>query len=330
MHEDFKKHLNDSLINKESCKVAGKAIDDAMTARFTDFDPRLYVTLDPTIYKASLDASMLQKLGIRINNSGDECGQLASMRSIPKGQFWIATDCADDKGKLNTDIDVKMMDVFGKTIYFEWSETAVRCAMRENRNVLAENQSGTYDSYFAELLESALVGVWDNKRSIYLTNGLFTAPEFKLSTPAITISSLDTPEKLFQAVSNFITSHNTLIPDYYKNYSIDTVIIPTDLYLKLSSTMFASGVGMTVLSALATAYPMITFLNSHYADNINGKKYMVGFNRSENALILRVPRPLTFSDTVQNKGFCWRMDAKYAIAGLDVRIDGSGARIEVK
>lgn len=324
---------NGQLINSQAFQATNKSIANIIAAQFKDSSPIFNIYLDPNIYRAVMDRSLFKKLGIRIDNSGTECGQIASLKSNPKGQFWVATDCADDKGKLVLDDKIKWLTPYVKQLFMEWSDTDVRCAINQNINLFNRLQQAVLDVYFAELLEAVFTGIWDNKTDSNIQGGLFNAPEFKGATPlpAITISSLGTPEKTFAAVSNFIITNNAKLPDYYANYQANVVVVPMILWQHLASTMFVAGSGITVLAALAQAFPDVSFIPTQFHTRDKAPKtYMVAFNNNNGALVLRVPMPLRYSMPLQTKGFCWRIDAKYAIAGLDVMLDNSGSIVEVK
>jgi hypothetical protein len=77
-----------------------------------------------------------------------------------------------------------------------------------------------------------------------------------------------------------------------------------------------------VLLALKGNFPSIAFTASFRA-----KTDMVGFATSEDAMIMRIPEPLTIGEITTPTSFKFHVEAKYRAAGLDVLEDSAGYRL---
>jgi hypothetical protein len=145
-----------------------------------------------------------------------------------------------------------------------------------------------------------------------------------VATAATAPIATATAQELYDDLSGLIMDqwnavYNT--PEYMAN----RVIMPTDVYNMISSKILNSAAGSaTVLKALQDNYPGVVFSATPRADSVGGTSKTVAFSTNEEAMVMRIPMPLTIGEIVKIGSFDYHVDSKFRIAGLDILDPQSG------
>jgi hypothetical protein len=80
---------------------------------------------------------------------------------------------------------------------------------------------------------------------------------------------------------------------------------------------------MSVLKALQSNFPTVTFGVTTKANSVGGNSITIAFSSNRRAMQFRLPVPLNVS-SVDQRGFKYYVESYFGVAGLDVIEDGSG------
>jgi len=102
---------------------------------------------------------------------------------------------------------------------------------------------------------------------------------------------------------------------------INKLVMPISVLNLLRATILntANGSNISVLQALQKNFEMVEFLASYQVTN-----KAVGFSTNEEAMVLRIPVPLTIGEIIKKGSFNFVVEAKFRIAGLDVLESDAG------
>ena len=107
------------------------------------------------------------------------------------------------------------------------------------------------------------------------------------------------------------------------SYKADRVVMPATVYNICSVKILNSaGSEMTVLRALQSNFPTVTFGLTTKAEDVGGDSVTVAFSSNRRALQFRLPVPLNIS-SVDQRGFKYYVESYFGVAGLDVIEDGA-------
>jgi hypothetical protein len=277
---------------------------------------RNLTAVDPKIFEKKFPELTFVNSGIQVNNAGGYARRIQSLRLIDQGGFTDAGDDAANKGKISLAGEDSYLKVFVKEAFSKWTDDEIEEAALQNIN-LPQSLLSAHNRIYMRMVDS--IGfLGHNGQTGLLNNAGFVA------TAATAPIATATAQELYDDLSGLIMDqwnavYNT--PEYMAN----RVVMPTDVYNMISSKILNSAAGSaTVLKALQDNYPGVVFSATPRADSVAGTSKTVAFSTNEEAMVMRIPMPLTIGEIVKIGSFDYHVDSKFRIAGLDVLDPQSG------
>jgi hypothetical protein len=271
---------------------------------------RNLTAVDPRIFEKKYPELVLLGSGIEADNTGGYARRIQSLRLVDQGSF---TDAGDDttKGKISLTAEDSYLKVFVKEAHSIWTEDEVKEAELQNIN-LPQKYLAAHNKIYNQTVDS--IGLLGHNTQ----KGLLNFASFT-STAATAAIAVATAQELYDDISGLVRAqwdgvYNTA------EYMADRVVMPTDVYNKLSATILNTAAGAsTVLKALQDNLPGIKFLATAKADNVDGGGSVTcAFSTNREAMTMRIPVPLTIGELMKTNSFDFRVDSKFRIAGLDI------------
>ena len=155
------------------------------------------------------------------------------------------------------------------------------------------------------------------------STGLLNYGGFTSSAAAGAIIALTDQEK-YDVISNLIIAQRNAVNNT-PGYAANNVIMPIRVMNVLQSTILNSANGsFSVLKALQSNYPEVTFSTTFRAESVGGTSVTVAYSSNENVMKMRIPQRLTIGEVTKPTSFDYRFDSKFRIAGLDILEDLAG------
>lgn len=295
---------------------------------------RNLLAINPRILEKKFPELAFVNSGIEADNSGGYAPAIESLRLQPNGQFTIAGDYSTNKGKITIAGEADLLKVLTKEAHSIWSNTEIQRAALQNINLPERYVTYHNTIYMREIDSIGLLGING-------VGGLLTNKFFPTDTAPKKIGTLD-PQSMYQAVADFLIKQFDSVNNT-PEYKANKLIIPVSLYNKLRGTIMnglvttpggvqSVNIGQSsVLAYLQANFPDVDFVSSARAEDIDGAgtTAMVAFSTSNEAMVMRLPIPLTIGNVVQANSFEFRVDSFYCIAGLDI-YEKTAGRIMVK
>jgi len=277
---------------------------------------RNLTAVDPKIFEKKFPELTFVNSGIQVNNAGGYARRIQSLRLIDQGGFTDAGDDVANKGKISLAGEDSHLKVFVKEAFSKWTDDEIEEAALQNIN-LPQSLLSAHNRIYMRMVDS--IGfLGHNGQTGLLNNAGFIA------TGATAPIATATAQELYDDLSGLIQDqwnavYNT--PEYMAN----RVVMPTDVYNMIGAKILNSAASSaTVLKALQDNYPGVVFSATPRADSVGGTSKTVAFSTNEEAMVMRIPIPLTIGEIVKIGSFDYHVDSKFRIAGLDVLDPQSG------
>ena len=317
-------------VNQLYDMAAMKAMKDShKKAGFTDSPAGLLLArsltaIDPNILKMQFpDLVLVNESGITVDNTGGYAAQIQTLRVTNKGGFKRVGNKGDNKGKITLDAEDNMIKVAAFEATSDWTETQLKQASLENRNLVSEYVSAHNETYLEEVDQYGLVGEGSQKG--LLNNAAYdTEAGTEITTSTAAQSDYD-------QISDLITKqHNSV--NNTKAYKADTVMMPTRVLNILSRKILNTAAGSSnVLKALRDNYPDVKFLGTSKADTVArggllSASATVAYSSNPQSIKLRIPQRLVIGQIVKKSSFRFEVESMYRVAGVDI-LEGSSGEI---
>lgn len=292
-----------------------KAFCDASTigtrwAEFKDSAPGVVlaqnlIMINPRIFEKRYPDLTFVNSGIAFDNFGGYGRTIESLRLTDQGGFVDASDKSDNKGKISVKGENDLISVFEKQGFSEWSDTEIKQAELQNINLVSRFLEAHNKLYLQLVDQIGYLGQDTN-------TGLINNSYFTTSAASKPWSQM-IPQELYDTVAGLITDQwNSVqnIPQYMAN----RVVLPIGMFNKISKAILNSAAGsFTVLKSLQDNFGGVTFTYTFRTTDV-----AVAFSTSDEAMVMRVPQPLTVGEIVKTGSFEFKVDSKFRIAGLDI------------
>jgi hypothetical protein len=260
--------------------------------------------------------------GITINNEGGYATSIRKLKLRTEGGFRESGTKTNTAGKITLSGEDDSIPVFTMEGESDWSEIELKQAELENINLPSrffEGHAELYNRKIDELGFTGQVRTDGTQKTLGLLNYGFT------SNAATNTAENLTGQELYDEIAELITSQwaGVLNVDTYK---ADRVVMPDDVY-NIASTKILNSAGseMSVLRALQSNFPGVTFGLTPKAQDVGGDSITVAFSSNRRAMQFRLPVPLNIS-SVDQRGFKYYVESYFGVAGLDV-IEDDAAQI---
>jgi len=300
-----------SFEKKAKTHFADASAGVVLSRNLTGVDPKLFQKLYPEL-------SFLNS-GIFIDNSGGAVQRIQSLRIITEGNFTNSGDVSGNKGKISQTAEDSFLKVIEREAFSDWSDTQVQQAALQNIPLVSNLFQG-HDRKFKENIdEIGFTGIPEYASS----TGLLNYGGFTSSAAAGAIIALTDQEK-YDVISNLIIAQRNAVNNT-PGYAANNVIMPIRVMNVLQSTILNSANGsFSVLKALQSNYPEVTFSTTFRAESVGGTSVTVAYSSNENVMKMRIPQRLTIGEVTKPTSFDYRFDSKFRIAGLDILEDLAG------
>lgn len=298
-----------------------KLADSANDTRFKDSDSgiilaRSLTAVDPTIFEKKFPELVFMNSGITMNNTGGYVQEIQSLRRSITGSFSQAGDRSDDKNKISITGEDSKLNVHEFEAQSAWTDTEIKQAELEGRNLVTELLEAHNKIYMRELDEGGYTGIAGN-------DGLLNFSGYTATAAAGAIGTL-TAQEMYDEISTLIIAQWNAVGNTaeYKANRLDTSITVINT---LAETILNTAAGAsTVLSALKANFPNVTFSGTFRAEDVGGTSKTCAYNNGGESMQYRLPEPLTIGEIIRIGSFKFQVDSKYRNAGLDILETTSG------
>lgn len=290
-------------------------------AMFKDSDAgvilaRSLTHVDPKIFEKKFPELVFMNSGIVIDNSGGYVQRIQSRRVEEQGGFSNAGDAADNKGKISMLGDQSIIKVIEREAHSKWTDTQVKQAELENRNLVTDYIKAHNKIYMRELDQAGYTGVNGNL-------GLLNYTGFVSGAATGAIGAL-TAQQMYDEFATFITDQWNGVANTAE-YKANRVDMPVSVLNVLNVTILNSAAGSsTVLKALQDNFAGVEFRGTDRAEDVGGNSATVAYSNNEESLLFRLPLALTIGEIIKIGSFDFQVDSKYRVAGVDFLEDTAG------
>lgn len=259
--------------------------------------------------------------GVTVNNEGGYATSIRKIKMGAQGGFRESGNDTNTTGKITLSGEDDSIPVFTMEGESDWSEVQLKQAELENINLPSKYFEAHAELYNRKIDDLGFVGQVRTDGS-QKTTGLLNYAW--ASTGATGAAGSLTGDALYQEIAELITSQWAGVLNV-ETYKADRVTMPDDVYnICASKIMNSAGSEMSVLKALMSNFPTVTFGLTTKAKDVGGASVTVAFSSNRRAMQFRVPVPLKVS-SVDQRGFKFYVESYFGVAGLDV-IEDSSAR----
>jgi len=261
--------------------------------------------------------------GIEVNNEGGYSTSIRKLKLRTEGGFRESGSGTNTTGKITLSGEDDSIPVFTMEGESDWSEIELKQAELENINLPSRFFEGHAELYNREIDDIGFLGQVRTDGS-QKTTGLLNYSGFT-SNSAVKTAAASTGAELYDEIAELITAQwaGVLNVDSYK---ADRVTMPASVY-NICSTKILNSAGseMSVLRALQSNFPAVTFGLTTKSEDVGGDSITVAFSSNRRAIQFRLPVPLNVS-SVDQRGFKYYVESYFGVAGLDV-IEDDAAQI---
>jgi len=261
--------------------------------------------------------------GIAVNNEGGYATSIRKLKLRTEGGFRESGSNTNTTGKITLSGEDDSIPVFTMEGESDWSEIELKQAELENINLPSRFFEGHAELYNRKIDDLGYLGQVRTDGS-QKTTGLLNYSDFT-SGASVTTAILSTGQALYDEIAELLIGQwaGVLNVDTYK---ADRVVMPSSVY-NICSTKILNSAGseMSVLRALQSNFPTVTFGLTTKAEDVSGNSVTVAFSSNRRALQFRLPVPLNIS-SVDQRGFKYYVESYFGVAGLDV-IEDDAAQI---
>lgn len=275
---------------------------------------RNLTAVDPRLFEKKYPDLNFVNSGIEANNTGGYARRIQSLRLVEQGKFKTAGDQSDTKGKISLTAEDSFLKVIEREGQSKWTESEIKEADLQGINLVTRYVEAHNKIYMREIDQVGYIGLDGQK-------GLLNHADIVSSAAGGTIETRNA-QQMYDEIAGLITDqwngvNNT--PEYMAN----RVDMPVRVFNKLAETILNTAAGSsTVLKALKDNFPGVSFQGTFRADNSTdlglGASSTTAYNNNSEAMVMRIPVPLTVGEIIKIGSFDFQVDSKYRVAGFDL------------
>lgn len=275
--------------------------------------------VDPRVFEKKYPELTFVNSGIIADNTGGYALRIQSLRLRELGDFANAGDVSGNKGKISLSAEDSLLNVLKRAGHSEWSEDEIKEAELGNRNLVSEFIATHNKLYLRNVDLIGYTGIPDVSSS----EGLLNYSGFT-SDAAGGVASALTSQQLYDAIAGLIVDQWNAVNNTI-GYMATNVTMPVSAWNEANKKILNSAASAdTVMQALVKNFPSVRFNASFRAEDVGGASATVAHGTGADAMVMRIPQPLTIGEIIKQSSFDFRVDSKYRIAGLDVLEDTAG------
>jgi len=276
--------------------------------------------ISPEIFTQEFAGLTFLNQGVIVNNEGGYSTSIKKLKMQVSGGFRESGTNTNTGGKITLTGEDDSIPTFSMEAESDWSEVELKQAELQNINLASRYFEGHSELYNRKIDELGYLGQTrtdGSQKTLGLLNYGFTA-----DAAAGTAATL-TGDQLYQAIADLITDQWAGVLNV-DTYMADRVVMPDTVYnIAAKKIMNSAGSEMTVLKALQSNFPTVTFGLTVKARDVGGLSKTVAFSSNRRAMQMRIPVPLNVS-SVDQRGFKYYVESYFGVAGLDIIEDTAG------
>lgn len=252
--------------------------------------------------------------GIIVNNEGGYATSIQKLKLKAEGAFRESGTNTDTNGKITLSGEDDSIPVFTMEGESDWSEVELKQSELQNINLPGRYMEAHAELYNRKIDDLGYLGQTrtdGSQKTLGLLNYGFSA------TAAATTATLSTGDALYNEIASLITDQWAGVFNV-ETYKADRVTMPDTVYnVCAKKIMNSAGSEMSVLKALQSNFPTVTFGLTTKARSVSGSSRTVAYSSNRRAMQMRIPVPLNIS-SVDQRGFKYYVESYFGVAGLDV------------
>lgn len=260
--------------------------------------------------------------GITVNNEGGYATSIRKLKLRTEGGFRESGTNTNTTGKITLSGEDDSIPVFTLEGESDWSEIELKQAELESINLPSRFFEGHAELYNRKIDDIGYLGQTrtdGTQKTVGLLNYGFT------SNAATNTAENLTGQELYDEIAELLTSQWAGVLNV-ETYKADRVTMPDRVYnVTATKILNSAGSEMSVLRALQSNFPGVTFGLTTKAEDVGGDSVTVAFSSNRRAMQFRLPVPLNVS-SVDQRGFKYYVESYFGVAGLDV-IEDDAAQI---
>lgn len=268
--------------------------------------------VDPTIFERKFPETMWDKLGLRVDNSGDHADTIQSLRITGNGNFEYGQTGREDShglislaGEFN-EIKVKQIEATAK-----WTTAEVRQASMQNYSLVDKYMSTVQRKYLQKIDSIVFLG-----HPTVANSGMLNHTDITFTPSGGAISTL-TSQQMYDSIADLIIDQRSAVNNTVE-YEADTVLMPVNVYNTLQATpLNTASTPASVLRALQENFPGVQFKSSFRCNDVGGSSVTLAFNRAMETSAIRIPVPLNIGGVAQ-QSHSYFVDGYARVAGFDL------------
>lgn len=281
---------------------------------------RNLTVIDPTILETRYPELSFVNSGITFNNSGGYAKIIGTLRKAPHGNFANVGDAAGNKGKITMSLEDTYIPVIARQAHSIWTDDEIKEAALQGINLVSDFIVAHRQVYLQEIDDIGYLGVTANDNATIKSRGLLNNTLFASDNASDNIEDL-TFQEAYDEISGLINAQWSAVNNI-PQYMANRVAMPQRVLNALSSKIeFINNMYVNVLEALRRNFPGVQFLSTTKAESVSAfsdVSVTCAYSTNTDAMVMRVPIPLTVGQIVRQASFDFRIDSKYRVAGLDI------------
>jgi len=269
--------------------------------------------VDPIIFERKFPEVTFDKLGLRVDNSGDHADTIQSLRIDGAGDFTeTQTGIQEGKGIISLAGEFNEIKVRQYAATAKWTTAEIRQASMQNYSLVDKYMSTVQRKYMQIVDSIVMIG----HRNIP-NSGMLNSSEIDFTPASGTISTL-TPQQKYETIADLLSSQQSAVNNTLE-YMADTCLLPVNVFNDLRRTpLDTASSPSSILRALEENFPNVDFKSSWLCNENNGiPSVTMVFNRSMETCAIRIPVPLNIGG-VAEMSHSYFVDGYARVAGFDL------------
>jgi hypothetical protein len=252
--------------------------------------------------------------GVIVNNEGGFATSVKKLKLSVAGGFKESGTDTNTTGKITLTGEDDSIPAFTLEGESNWSEVELKQAELQNINLPSRYFEGHAELYNRKIDELGYLGQTrtdGTQKTLGLLNFGFT------SSASAATASASTGEALYQELADLITDQWGGVLNV-ETFKADRIAISDEVYNICAKKILNTAGGIvTVLKAIETNFPSVSFVTTVKARNVGGASKTTAYSSNRRSMQMRIPVPLNVS-SVDQRGFKYYVESYFGVAGLDV------------
>lgn len=303
----------EEIYDKQSFEAFADCVNQSNKKKFKDgiMLSRTFTKIDPTLIEKKYPENAFLNSGIAVSNIGGYANTIQTLRVSGSGGFNTMTSSDSAKGVISLIGEATSLKVYGRAARLQWEDTEVQQAAMEGFNLQARYVQEVDKIYKQDLDKAEATGIVAGQY------GVLNHPDFTAEAASAPITTSTNGTDAYNLISEHIQAQKLAVK-HTPEYMANKFAMPSSTITILQKLLMDSAAGNgSVLSALMSNFPEISFFGTSRAEDVGGVKVGSLYSTSADALKVRIPVPLkNYPLTVLSSTSY--SDYVYRVGGIDV------------